>query len=313
MYLGFLLYGNSPAHANIENPNSPVQVKTFVEIPGYTLLMNTPASNKEIKLEPNFRARLGAQVTFDNFIGLGFGFRASQDPEERIKKGDTEYYDWRFNLNFDPFILSLYQQKYRGFFVENSSAVDPSWNSSEPFLQQPDLRLEFQGLNLTYVMSPERYSLGAALHQTSRQTASGGSILLGGAISETKVSDPTGLIHSSVRSEFGSDQDIISGKFIAVTGKAGYGHTFVYNESWFLSAAFMLGVGVQRREYELPSESKKAWRSAYKGDGILSAGYNGDKYFAGFLGYGDNTTFETESITFESTLWSLSLFFGSRL
>jgi hypothetical protein len=308
----FILLAYSPVHAGMHKfSNKALHTKLGIDVPGYDLTFK--GEDREIKFNPNVRALYSVGVSLQDFLGVNWGFRASQTEKEELKKGETDYDDWRINLAFHQFHLFLNYSQFKGFYIEDSHEVDNTWTSDLPYVQAPNLSSRTAGANFTWVVSPENYSLIAAMDQTERQEKSGGSFLLGAAATETVFRDSDEIIPASVQSAYGRDATLTEGRFMALSAKGGYGYTLVFNDKYFASLAVQIGYGTQRMSLKGTNFDRTAWAQATKVDGLLSLGWNGDDYYSGISVSGDGTTFDTGPIDITTTLYAIKLYFGFRI
>lgn len=312
LFLAVAIMLSDLAQAHQEFSRSWFALKFYSETPGYDIQFKSLETGKLTKFSPNLAQRWGLRLTIHDFITLGYGFKIKQLDKELNEKGETKYEDWRFNFAFKNFVLSAAYNQYDGVYVANTSEVDPSWTAGQPFLQNPNMKIISGSVNLTYIWSPEDFSLIAALDQVVRQTKSGGSLLLGLAASQTTFKDSSPIIPSVVRSQYGSDQNIEYGSFLALSAKFGYGYTWVWGKAWYASLAAQVGGGQQRRVYRDATQERSSWHVASKLDALLSLGYNGDVIFVGGMLSGDSTSYRTTSIEISSGLYAIQLFLGGR-
>ncbi len=312
LVIGVLLFC-APAHAgDIHEFNGKnVHVKLGIDVPGYD--MNFVGQNREIKYNPNANALYSVGVSLQDLIGITWGFRSPQNKEEKEDKGPTEYEDWRLNLAFKQFHVKFNYAKYKGFYIEDSSEVDPAWVEGQPYYRKPDLVSQNIGVNFTWILHPEDFSLVAAYDQTERQEKSGGSILLGAAASETIFQDDGQIIPTNVQGAYGRHQLLTEGRFQSFTVKAGYGHTFVLSQKYFASLAAAFGMGRQYMKIKGADFSDSTWAPAAKGDLIASFGYNGDDYYTGVFASADQTDYKTGEMKISVNQWMARIYFGFRL
>lgn len=310
--LGLLLFFAPWASAGMhEFKGENVHIKLGVDIPGYDLILK--GQNREIKYNPNADTLFSVGVSVQDFLGITWGFRNSQKEEDKIQKGKTDYEDWRINLAFKQFHIKFNYARFKGFYIQDSSEVDPSWSEGQPFYQKPELVSQNLGVNLTWILSPGDFSLVAAYDQTERQEDSGGSILIGAATSETLFEDQNQIIPTNVQSAFGLHQRITEGRFQSFTVKAGYGYTFVFRKKYFASLSGQFGFGRQYMKIKGTDFSDSTWAPAKKGDLLVSFGYNGDDYYTGLFASGDQTDYKTGEMEIAVNQWMVRAYFGFRL
>lgn len=315
LFLTFLVLmtGTSARAAINEFENRLLTVKVFIDVPGMNLDFKSRETGRLIRWKPNTRANVGIGASLAGIIGGSVSAKGSLTQEDRLARGETDYQDWRFFLNYSWVQVLLNYQEYRGFYIENSGQIDSAYENSVNSIQARDMSLRNYSVNTTFVFSPSSFSLPAALDQTVRQEESGGSFLAGLAVNHNIFGNDTGLIPATVASEFGSDQNIRKGTFSTLTTKFGYGYSWIFGQKkWFLSGMLQLGAGWQNSKYSDANREYTTSRPAGKGDFITSFGYNGDDYFWGLSALADATSYETEHLTITSALYVLSLFVGTR-
>lgn len=288
-----------------------MHVKLGVDIPGYDVQFD--GQDQLVKYTPNANSLFSVGVALQEYIGLTWGFRNPQSSEDKVKKGNTDYEDWRLNFAFKQFHVKLFFSRYQGFYIEDSKAADPTWDASKPYVQSPDLISQHMGANFTWILRPEKFSLVAVYDQTQRQEVSGGSWLVGAALAETLFKDQDEILPAVAQGSFGNQQNITEGKFQAITAKAGYGYTGVLEKKYFASAALMAGFGRQYMKIKGTDFSDSRWAQASKVDLLLSIGYNGDDYYSGLFVSADGTKYNTGEMDIEAGAWMARLYFGFRL
>lgn len=313
LWIQILLLSSLNSHAGVEEYGNKTLHLTFgVETPGYNLEFKGQ-NGSSIRFSPNLLAVYSVGASIQGLVGGSYGFRAQQTERDQQLKGQSHYDDWRLHYNFGNIFIAMNYSQFSSFYVQDSATADPSWTQGQPYFQEPDLYARTAGINFTWIVSPERYSLEAALDQTARQTESGGSWLLGLAASETVFKNSGPIIPAAVQGAYGSAQTLSEGRFLALTLKGGFGYTFVLSKKYFASTEAQLGFGEQRNTLSGAGFNRTKFTPATKAEALLSFGYNGDDYFGGLSFSGDGTIFNADSIQIISTLWSARLFWGLRL
>lgn len=282
-----------------------------IDIPGYDLKFIGNA--REVQFNPNLFGLFSVGASLQNVAGINWGFKVSQKESEKLQKGDTQYEDWRLNFAFSQFHVFLNYSQYKGFYVQDSSEVDPLWTPGDPYYQAPNLYSRTLSANFTWIFSPDDYSLVAAMDQTARQESSGGSWLAGLQAVETVFHDDSEIIPTNIQSSYSSEQNLKEGKFLGLNLKGGYGYTLVFAKKYFASIAAQLGFGPLQMKLRGTDFDRSKWTQSGKADGLISFGWNGDEYYSGILIQGDATHFKTGNIQIDSTLWMGRIYFGLRL
>jgi hypothetical protein len=294
-----------------EFPSSRLTVKPFVE--AGTLKCNLEASTGAVlNYVPNSRTQTGIEISIPKVMGIAIAGQGPMSSEDELKKGRTDYQDYRLSLNFDSFQLFFSYARYQGFYIENTGYVDPSRSSDLPYLQNREMSLQNINADFLWVASPESFSLKALFDQTVRQEESGGSLLLGLSLQDTVLSSQGPLIPASVRNEFGADQNIERGHFRTALARLGYGYTLVLARKWYAGLGITLGFGVQSSEYSDSTQTSTSTQAPSRTDALGSLGYNGDRYFSGISFATSNTKYSTASFAVHPLLTSVRFFAGTR-
>ncbi len=299
------------ANADIQPfSNKVLHVKSGLGFPGYDLQFKSKENT--LQFNPNLRALLYVSASFEGLFGASYGFRMSQNQKDKEQMGDSSYQDYRFNFAFRQLLLNVSWSKMAGFYVKDTKAIDPSWTSGSPFYQANNLSATTAVANLTWVFSPEQFSLEAAIDQTKRQATSGGSWLLGAALGQTTFRDDKPIIPASIQSSYGDQAQLESGRFNSLVVKAGYGYALIVQSKFFLSGALQVGFGPQWSNLTVSGDQIFRRQNAAKLDALISLGYNGDDNYAGLSFLGDNFTYPTGAMEISSLLHFSSVFFGMR-
>ncbi len=315
--LSVLLISSSSFAAINELADYNLTLKFLTESPGYTLAFDNASRSKSVSLQPNIVGNVGFAFSFKDVLGYGVGFslttRGIQNEGEKYRKGSSDYTDFRFILPFNKFLVSLHHSNYKGFYVDNSQDIDPTINSSTSLIQLPNLTLASTGASIIYVHKPDSYSIEGALDQTVRQEVSGGSWLFGASFSNM-IFDNSGaaIIPAQVQGQYGEDSTITYGRFLNFNLSVGYGYTYCFTPTAFISAAAWAGAGWHFGSYRDLSSEKKGQDSSSKFTILVTTGSNGDRLLYGLNIGGDTDTFETNSLSISAGLWFVRAYVGTR-
>jgi hypothetical protein len=314
LFLFLLITFSLNAQASVRGfGDGTISVKPFVDNPSYKvqILPKVDTNGRKQVMRPHIHQQVGVDLS-TSIIGIGFATRVPTPEDQKLLKGETDYQDYRFSLAFPSLFISLNAQRYVGFFIENSSSIDPTTGGSNPYIRLPNLELTNASLGATYTFSPETFSLKAAWDQTVRQTESGGSWLAGGYVGDTRFTDTQPIITSQIRSDFGSEQNIREGRFTSVILRGGYGHTFVLAQKWFLSLTGLIGYGPTFGKTFDGTLNREISTTGVHGDALISLGFNGDNFFAGFFASGGTVSYQTESLNISTEVALGRLYLGMR-
>lgn len=315
IFLCTLIFSSTFSWAEIDRlENKKFHLKVASKPIGYEMYINNRGNSKDpIKYVPNLDAQLSVGFNFEGFIGLSWGFRAKDPIEERLKKGETDYQDWRFSIPSEKYRVTAYFVKYKGFYIENSQDVDSSWNPSGPYVRDEKLYNQSTGGSLTWIHQPENFSLVAMLDQNDRQLKSGGSWLYGVSMNETFFKSDDPIIPAQVQARYGEDALFEFSRFRSLILHAGYGYTYVPFESFTLSGAGQVGQGPQEMLIEGDGFARKRLQLATVADIQLNAGYNGPDWFTGLTIQAHQIVNKARSIQISSNMTEVQLYLGVHL
>jgi hypothetical protein len=297
------------ARASVEGFGDKTTVaKVFYDIPDFQLDVGSRDGSGQLQYRPNLSSVTGVSVGFMGMIGVGFGFRQPVSQEEIDRKGETFYDDWRFALALDQFSFDLNYQSYRGFYLKNSEGVD---SGGADYYQNADLKAERLAAEFKYILWPENYSPSLLTDQVYRQSESGGSFIFGASLLHNRVSGPEAWVPTEKQAEFGGESGLSEATFLSLLGKAGYGYNLIWRD-FYVGAQALLGLGVHLTSYKGGNFSESRQDPAYKGEGIVGFGYNGESFLAGVNYSMDWTPYRTggADVTVEQT--RADLFVGGR-
>lgn len=300
-YLGLALCAATftchfPAKASVNELNDKVVTARFyVDTPSYEVQIKSKIDGTQVHWKPNVRALTGVDAAIRGFLTLGIGWANNVASDQATIYGDSTYTDYRIGINFPWLHGEANYQLYKGMYLDNTTQINPAITSGVK-IQDKEFQSGNISLNATVIKEPKDFSYVAAIGQSERQESSGGSLLFGLALSQTTYDSPTGLIPTAIRSHYGEDQNIKNAKFYSGTLKIGYGYTFVGSKYWFFSMALSVGAGGGYRQYTDGITTSSSSAATYKGDLLVSFGYNGEKFLAAFILTADNTEYTTQSL-----------------
>lgn len=295
-----------------ESEANPWHITAGIESPTYNFKIEGKDTRSKLQYDPSTRANLAFSVSHARYITLGAGFSLSQDAKDQLKKGSSDYTDLRVSAIKRAWMLRANFSEYKGFYIEDSGAVDPSWTSGQPYVRYPEMFSRNTGINLTIAVRPERYSLLAIHSQEERQIKSGGSLLVGAQVRRETIVQSTAIIPTTVQSSYGSDAGATSLRFSSLIAKVGFGYQHNFSESFLFAGQFLAGLGVVRSQVTGPNLGYNQTRPASKIDGDIALLYNGKLNYGGITVAADSSSYDTKSLKVDSTLFLAKLFYGRR-
>lgn len=126
-----------------------------------------------LKYAPNTTNNLGVGATYrwaTLNLAYGFGF---MNPDRG--QGDTRYLDLQMHQYLDQFVVDIFGQFYRGYYLKNDKIND---EIGEVYVRD-DIRVNEVGASVKYLFNHEKLSLRASFVNNARQKKSAGSFMLG--------------------------------------------------------------------------------------------------------------------------------------
>jgi hypothetical protein len=238
----------------------------------YTSLKLRDAGAKyNLTYRPNTTLNMGVGATYKWAtlnLAYGFGFL---NPDRG--KGKTKYLDLQFHSYGRKFIIDVFGQFYRGFFLTPSSTN----SSGTEYYLRPDLHVNQIGTSVQYIMNHKKFSYRSSFLQNEWQKKSAGTFIFGLEIYHGRVSADSTIIPTQVSNEEAT-REIKLMRFFEFGPNAGYAYTWVFKKHFFLtgSGSISLDYGVNKTTDN--SGIKKA--SGVSPNTFLRffGGYNSDKW-----------------------------------
>lgn len=260
-------------------PDREIHLSTAIANQVFQFGLRDNGTNKSLNFQPNMGGLIVPRITYRDLWGLSWAFDTKVGENQKLIYGETKYTDIRFDFSFKSFAINTYYSQYRGLYIDNSEAVDPSLTLDDPRIQKPNMYARGFGASMTWVWNEERFSLPNLISQSQRQEKMGGSFLFGGSISEALVSDDSAFIPPNIQNQFEDIATLKEATFKSIEVKAGYGYAFA--RKWFFGAAAQLGPGLTHKKLVFEDGRKETgFDPSVRFELLLSGGYNGDVFFS---------------------------------
>lgn len=235
------------------------------------------AQNFNPELFPNTATTFKLSV---NHKFLSFSLKHAPDfipgNHDDKQKGRTKNLGLSFGFVHPHWFASISYSRHKGYYINNSDEISDAWQSGDPYLQLPDMRVNsFEG-SMGYSFN-EHFSVRALTTQTERQIKSAGTFAPVFGYRLYFVNNLT---------EF-SGQKTANVEFIV---GAGYQYTFVTKKQFYASLGLTPGFGyiftklTTRGQLGSPDDIiTDSTSPIMRVDGRCALGYSGDKLFAGAL------------------------------
>lgn len=237
-----------------------------------------------IKYKTNDNLLLGLGYTY-NFLTLNLAVKMPFINRDDDIYGKTRYIDLQTHTIFRSFIVDLYLQWNKGYYISNPDYILPDWETGGPYPIRGDMRTNIVGLNVQYLFNSSRYSYKAAFLQNEFQKRSAGSPIMGiegywmlGMTDSAMVGGnipPAGFLGNTPFNQV----DISN---LGLNG--GYAYTFVWKEKLYLSLSAVVGLSAGNNQVHYNVTSNTSFRGITAGvttSTRISLGYNNNNYFVG--------------------------------
>lgn len=276
----------SEVSSRIERMSNSISVKLDLNSRSQQFVIRNPGLS--LDLRPNVATQTDLSVNY-RFLSFHLRYAADWLPGngDDAEKGPTRVRGMGTSIILPHWFHDLSFQRTRGYYLANTSEFVAGWQPGDPYEQFPDLVVtSFEGTS-GYSFNPG-FSLRALTTQTERQVKSAGSFIPR-AVYRYYIVDDRSPIQSPGRKTQRSDN------FELLIG-AGYHYTFVWRESFFLSAGAQAGVGyifskLTTRD-QTGSVTDHQSNPVGRFDVRLGMGYNGRKFFSGVVAQGDWASFK---------------------
>src|SRR6185312_1329076 len=228
------------------------------------------------KIRSNNKTKLNAAI---NYRWLAFSLTLApnlfnQNVDNNLK-GETRSFDLGFSSNFHRIIQKINYSRVKGYYLDITSAFDPTWKAGDPYIHLPGIIFRSFSGQTAYKFN-DNFSFNAINSQTERQVKSAGTFLPSVSYEHFVVKDPTSLPGQT------SSQ---KSKTLQVVFSPGYYYTFVTPTHLYASAGVSPGIGFSRTKLLTRESSGDAGtiykRTVYQVGSVLTFGYDSRRFFTG--------------------------------
>lgn len=230
----------------------------------------------DIRLSPNAvsATRLGFSYRFISF-GLRFVPKFIGGNNDDAQKGRTRSGGFNVGFNFRHWLQELSYTRTKGYYLENTPELDPTWTADSPYIQFPELSvIQYEG-STAYNFNPE-FSVNAIVTQSERQLKSAGSFIPV-LFYRYYINDDKTPIGPGGFNQRGNNLELLLG--------AGYHHNFVVKRKLYFALGLTPAAGYVfskiTNQYATYSESGRQRNFIFRLDGRAGIGYNSKRFFTG--------------------------------
>ncbi|MCB0369119.1 MAG: DUF4421 family protein [Bdellovibrionales bacterium] len=266
-----------------KQPDDNLKVEFGIKTPvlSYDIKAPSDISSSQLKYKPNTNSKTALGFSYRN-IGLSISGNNPTSEDSNNKYGKTSSTDFQLRF-FGKRTYEFFYQTYSGYYIENSSEIDPSYSNTDIKIQRSDIKTKNYGFNLYWNLDDKDFSQAVAYDQlgVQKESAWGLSWLL--HASQSSIESDSTLIPdtSPIKSSFGSVADIKDLHRNSLAGGIGIGGILSYH-NFYLASLFALGLGYQSFNYQtINSTGGSSTDTGTYASFRASLGYNGQKNIFG--------------------------------
>ena len=244
--------------------------------------------NYNVTYRPNTTLNMGVGATYKSFtlnLAYGFGFL---NPERG--KGETKYLDLQFHTYTRRFVIDMFGQFYRGFFLTHNSTNSPN---TEYYLR-PDLSVNQIGASVQYILNHRKFSYRASFLQSEWQKKSAGTFIFGLEAYGGKIEADSTIIPTVVNTEE-AKRSITELRFFEFGPNAGYAYTLVIKKHFFLTASASISLDFGQNTVFDQSGTVKSSGMSPNSFFRVFGGYNSSKWAISIIYVTNSVRLSTES------------------
>jgi hypothetical protein len=213
---------------------------------------------------------------------MNFGIVTPFVNNDNTRLGKTKMYDLQTSFYFKKYVVDIFWQYYKGYYLENSDAVITLPASNNITIRQ-DLTTRTTGISVLRFFNQKRFSYKAAYVQTEYQKKSAGSVIIGLDIHQFSIHADSAIIPSNIIDhELFNYSRFNHSQVLCLSVNTGYVYTLVVNKHYFLTTALIGGIGSNITSLTDDviniKDTKVNWQ--LNGGFRITTGYNSIKYFA---------------------------------
>jgi len=236
-------------------------------------------------------------------------------PVDTYKKGQTNHFDFRFNIYGRSTVTDIWFQFYNGYYLANSNDASFNWNNPTVFYKRPDIRVASLGGVFYYNLNKKEFSYRASFSQTDRQIKSAGAPIVGVNWSAVGIRADSALLPSMIKTKFTPEQRVQDITAVTLGAGGGYAYTYVFKKNWFASLSGTIFLVAQTYQYVLQGNPAPRVQPGLNFN-LLSRGafgYNDDKNYYGLVFVADNIPLGTRNgDTFNYSFVTVRLMYAHR-
>lgn len=290
-------------------------IAPLISAPNFRLQLNPEQDSLKKKhnlYQPYLRDVIGFTMTY-RAVTLSLRVKGRISPEDEDLYGSTDYSIIRLRLNANPFLFDFYHNTFSGFSDRNAKEYDSSSTKQNPFIKRHDINMQYTKLRVLYIFSYKKFSYRAARRFVERQKKSKASAFISSHLYRIHTWGDSSFFNRGQERLFGRYRNLKNLKVYSLGIGPGIAATLV-KKKWFFSFGIQVLGDIQ---YHTAFDDRNRLLSegtsgALMGDASFSFGYNGDKFYIGFLAKGDRNVISLPNVNASTQFFNAEINIGYR-
>lgn len=247
-------------------------------------------NGNDIVWKSNDNLNLGVGFNY-KWLGLNVAVKSPFINNDDSTYGKTESFNLITNIYLRKMGFDFYIQHIKGFYQDNISKYNPTWEEGDPYPNRRDIIVYAIGMNYYYIFNNGKFSYRASFLQNERQLKSAGSFIAGSFISFVGLRSDSSFIPKNQYKNFDKSAIIEEGNYLTAGFSGGYAHNFIILKNLFISPSLDIGFSVQASDITTEDKNfnnKNRQPVTSKVGFRIALGYNDDFNFLGLTGISEN-------------------------
>ncbi len=231
--------------------------------------------NSVLAYRPETGLNLGFGLTYNWFsIDLAFNVGIRED-----KIPNSDFFDFQGVVFTTKFLVEGSLKYYYGYETSRTSDLEIAPDET----LRSDIRTINFGISFLYALRYDKFSMKAPFVFNEIQRRSAGSPIFGVSFNSYTLDADSSLVGPSVFSQFGDPLNQLEGvNMLSVNFNAGYMHSFVVKEKFFLTLGLIPGLSFTTGDYATENRIQRKLHLSGMSKVIFALGYNSKTIYTGF-------------------------------
>lgn len=238
-------------------------------------ILKDKTKNSSLVYRPDTGLNLGFGITYNWFsIDLAFNVGIRED-----KIPNSNFFDFQGAVFTTKFLVEAALKYYYGYEISNSSdlGVDPAETL------RSDIRTVNFGLSFLYALRYDKFSMKAPFVFNEIQRKSAGSPIFGVSFTSYTLDADSSVVNQSLSPYFDDPLKSLEGvNLLSINVNAGYMHSFVVKEKFFLTLGLIPGLSITGGDYATENRVQRNLHLSGMTKTVFALGYNSSRFYGGF-------------------------------